>query len=138
MRRTLLAALLAAASGGCFAETWAVASVASYHLHRAGQNEFNLGAGLERDLAERWRAVAGGYNNSSGDASFYAGAVYSHTRIGRVRLGTLVAVVTGYEKSPCLLAAPVLSIEGRSLGVNFGLIPGAGGVFFLQLKLRLD
>ena len=138
MPRLLLAALLAAASGGCLAETWSVGSLASYHLKRNGQNEINLGAGIERRLDERWGLVAGGDNNSSGDLTLYGGATRTLWRSGSMHLRAMAAAATGYERALIVIPAAVVSFEGRHAGVNVGLIPAAGGVLFLQFKLRLD
>lgn len=119
-------------------ETWAVASLRSYHFERRGQNERNPGLGIERELAPRWRLVAGGYENSSHDASFYAGAVYAPLARGDARLGVLGAAVSGYEDKPSAMVAAIVMLEGRRFGVNLGLIPAAGGVLFLQAKVRWD
>lgn len=136
--RLLLAAALCAASQGCFAESWFVASGISYHLRRAGQNERNWGAGFERRLAENWSVTFGLYDNSSSDDSLYAAAAWTPYRFGRIRAGSLLGLVSGYEDKPGLLGGLTATIEGRRAGLNAVFIPAAGGVLFLQAKFRLD
>lgn len=136
--RTALIALALLASMPARADTWIVASLGSYHLERRGQNEKNLGLGAERTFGENWRVVAGAYENSSSDTSVYAGAVYAPWRLGPARVGVLAAALSGYEDKPAALIAPSALIEGRRFGLNAGFIPAAGGVFFLQLKVRWE
>jgi hypothetical protein len=136
--RLLLAAVLFAASQGCLAEDWLVASGISYHLRRAGQNERNWGVGFERRLAENWSATFGLYDNSSSDDSAYAAAAWTPYRWGRIRAGLLGGVVSGYEDKPCLLGGLTGAMEWRLFGLNAVFIPAAGGVLFLQAKFRLD
>ena len=52
--------------------------------------------------------------------------------------GGHINAATGYERALIVIPAAVVSFEGRHAGVNVGLIPAAGGVLFLQFKLRLD
>ena len=137
MLRILLAALLAAASGGAIAETWAVASLRSYHFDRNGQQEANYGLGIETRLAPAWYGVAGAYRNSSGDLTLYGGATRTLWRAGSVHLRAMAAAATGYERALIVIPAAVVSFEGRHAGLNLGLIPAAGGVLFLQLKFPL-
>ena len=119
------------------AETWIVGSLASYHFDRNGQNEKNLGAGIERRLDSRWGLVAGAYNNSSGDLTLYGGATRALWRAGPMHLRAMAAAATGYEKPLIVIPAAVVSFEGRHAGLNVGLIPAAGGVLFLQVKFPL-
>lgn len=125
-----------AALAKAFAQTWVTATVTSYHLDRKGQNEVNPGIGFERSLSERWRWIAGGYVNSTNVTTMYAGAVYSRWDLGPARLGTLVALATGYDARPVLMAGPTLAIEGREMGANLIFIPAGRGVLGLQLKWR--
>lgn len=131
----LLALALILVSGVAFAGDWLTASVASYHIERHGQNQFNPGIGIEHQVGPSWRAVAGGYQNSSNNLTLYAGGVRSLYRFGPVQLGTMAALATGYSSKPIPIGGPVLSIEGKHAGVNVILIPAAGGVFGLQLKV---
>jgi len=85
-----------------------------------------------------WGLVAGGYNNSSGDLTLYGGATRTLWRSGSMHLRAMAAAATGYERALIVIPAAVVSFEGRHAGVNVGLIPAAGGVLFLQFKLRLD
>ena len=126
--------LLAQAS----AETWSVLSVRSYHLDRNNQVEANYGAGIEIRTSPVWYRLAGAYRNSSGDLTLYAGATRTLWRDGGVQLRAMAVAATGYDSYPIVIPAGVVTFDGRHVGANLGFIPGAGGVFFLQLRWRIE
>jgi hypothetical protein len=118
-------------------DTWAVVSGRSYHFERDGQLEWNIGVGIEREVNERWRWLAGGYNNSSGDASFYAAVAYLPWRFWGARAGAILGGVTGYTNhDPSALGGLALSLDGKTQGVNVLFVPAAGGLLFIQWKAR--
>ena len=133
----LAAILLLLLPSLAIAESWAVVSGRSYHFERDGQREWNWGVGIEREVNERWRWLAGGYNNSSGDASFYTAVAYLPWRFWGARAGAILGGVTGYANhDPSALGGLALSLDGKTQGVNVLFVPAAGGLLFLQLKIR--
>lgn len=150
MRRLTLLALMATASGGCFAADWLVLNGASHHFERNGQEERNYGLGLERHYSERWTGSAGIYRNSSGDASVYLASAYTPWRAYGARWGVLGGLVTGYEGkdkgqrrsdqdalTPAILGGFTAAWEGGRIGLNLIFIPAAGGVLFAQVKFPI-
>lgn len=98
-----------------------VFTVASKHT-QGKYNEFNPGIGFEKQLNERWTLAGGYYRNSNYQDSFYAGVIYSRFRLGDVRIGTSLGVVTGYGK-PLPMVAPMLMWKD----LNILIIPPLGG-----------
>lgn len=139
MRRVVLAALLAI-SAPCYADTWLVASVTSFHQERGRYNEFNPGIGGEYG-GDTWRAVAGAYLNSLSRETKYAGVSYTPLHFGRVSVGSTVILATGYSAGISILPLPVVAYEGRRYGANLIIVPpreGKGGVLGLQLKKKFQ
>ena len=102
---------------------------------KGNYEESNWGVGAERKIDDRWTASLGHYRNSLRRDSFYAGAIYSRWRLGEVRFGTSLGIVTGYGK-PLPMLAPV--VMWRNL--NFVVIPpigGSTGVVALQVKVPI-
>lgn len=142
----LLALLVGFLMGSCEAnadDTWASATLASYHTNRhAEHNERNWGLGVERNWTGSWRAVGGAYDNSYSRLSIYGGGLYLRPFAGPVKLGGLVGISTGYDRvvgpfAP--VAMPIIAIEGKQFGVNIGIMPSLKhgiGVIGLQVKTR--
>jgi hypothetical protein len=117
------------------AETYLVATTVSLHLPRNGYNQWNPGLGLEHDISDRWKLAAGFYRNSIRSDSIYAGAIYTRWKLGEVRIGTSIGILTGYGR-PIPMLAPMV-MWGR---FNFMVIPpleGKSGVIGVQLKMPL-
>jgi len=139
----LVGILLGLISRPACADTWLVATVASYHSNRdIEHNERNWGLGIEHDLSDTWRLTAGHYRNSYWRDSSYVGALWMPLVYGRVRVGVLLGAVTGYDRlvgpfAPTVL--PTLMYEGKQWGANLGVMPSPErgvGVLGLQIKRR--
>ena len=116
---------------------WLTMNFASYHTERRGQNEWNPGIGVEHAVDRNWRLAGGLYHNSHADASLYGVVTHTPFRQGRVGVGYMAGLATGYKKEPCPLVAALVAYEGREMGLNVGLIPADSGTLFFQLKMRL-
>lgn len=125
-----------------FACDWWVASIASHHFGPGSDRDYeqkNYGLGCERQLTERTNLVAGFYRNSLRIDSTYVGVAWTPLRYGSVGLGTVAALVSGYEREPVKAVFPVVSIEGRHLGANLLFVPPTKtnvGALGLQVKFR--
>lgn len=145
MRAVLLAMLLlagAAHAGGWTDNTWVVATVRSYHSERDGYNERNYGLGIEHELTERTRFVAGQYRNSLFRNSIYSGLTYCAVPFAYGCAAVMTGFVSGYSKDervfyPAVL--PILAIERGGYGGNLMVLKthDAGWVLGLQLKAKL-
>lgn len=110
-------------------ELWGTATFASYHLDRTkGYNERNLGVGIQYRTSTHWRWVAGGYDNSFNRTTLYAGAGYFTETLVQllsvnVKLGAIVAAVTGYGAHATGAVLPTLSFEKSGFELGVGYIP---------------
>jgi hypothetical protein len=144
MNRSVCALLLALACAPTAAETWLVASVASYHVNRAiDHNERNPGLGIEQDIGWGVRAVAGAYENSEYRRTVYAGVLAAPLELGRFRVGATFGLATGYAeqcgRDPCAVVVPTVTYELGRFGVNALIAPPSRnnrGVIGLQVKVR--
>jgi hypothetical protein len=126
------------------ADTWAVASVASYHTDRdAHYNERNGGLGIEHDIADNARLIAGFYRNSLYRESMYLGATFTPLHVtDHIRVGVIAAFVTGYninDGNAVPMAALLVQVEGERVGINLGAIPrsvASPGLVGLQIKVK--
>lgn len=121
-------------------DDWWTLSARSIHLHREAQNNANLGLAREWRIDEKWRGIAGFYDNSSNNLSMYAGGVRSLTTVREAKVGLLVGGVTGYARSqwePIPLVGLVLSVERPTYGINVIVIPASGGVVHFQVKVPI-
>lgn len=143
LRLSWLAGLLLAlwlSPAEAMGDDWWTMSARSIHLHREAQNNANLGLAREWRIDEKWRGIAGFYDNSSNNLSLYAGGVRSLTQFDEVRTGLLLGGVTGYARSrwePIPLAGLVLSVERPTYGLNVIVIPASGGVVHFQVKVPI-
>ena len=146
--RSLALLLLVATTPLAYAETWAVASIASYHFERKGYCEFNPGIGIEHQVPGNTRIVFGQYSNSFCRTSAYIGLHYTALTYGNWKFGGALIAVTGYEKKPktdkneqeiLIAPLPVIGWEGKRYGFNLIFAPPDGtfaGAIGVQAKLR--
>lgn len=138
--RWLLAGVLLALACNAFADTWGTLNCCSYHTERPTRfNERNQGFGFETDVAKDWRAIGGLYENSIGDTSLYAGVMWNAVQWGYLRINVMGGLFTGYGHAVVPVVAPVISLEGKMVGVNVLALPPVGdhqGIFALQLKVK--
>lgn len=125
-------------------QTYAVASVASYHFDRSKKrNEENWGLGFEHGVTADTRLVAGFYRNSNYLDSTYVGAAWLPLRAGNWRFGAFGGAFTGYDIDIKWGLLPIAAYEHpNGWGANFTLAPTVGSektsyVAGLQLKYRI-
>jgi hypothetical protein len=122
------------------ADTWGVATVASYHFDDREHCQYNPGLGIEQDMTENTRFIAGFYKNSPCRQAVYAAVAWMPVRFGPARLGVAVGVVSGYKSHPVPMAVPTLWIEGNEVGVNIMAVPRIDAdkpaVVGLQVKFK--
>jgi hypothetical protein len=125
---------------------WLDSGFATYHFDRSRDlNGRNVGLGAEYRFRGDLTLTAGRFYNSDREYSNYAGAIWQPLSIGPVRLGAVGGVFNGYPHMrnggwfPALI--PVLTLEYRRVGVNFGIVPTYKdrlyGGLSVQLKFRL-
>jgi len=143
MRRALVGLLLSACPIPAFAEAWGVATISSYHSRCPScYNTNNFGLGGEYSISSNTRIVAGAYDNSQYHTSVYGGLAYTPWRIWKARIGATFGAVTGYREEnlnrATPMVVPLIQIEHKDAGMNFGFIPTkhAGLVVGLQLKFK--
>jgi hypothetical protein len=153
---SLLAALCGLPCGAPAAEpefqtqVWLNPGFYSYHFDRdKNLRENNTGLGVEVLLAPDHGLMAGTFMNSRDERSYYAGYQWRplHWRPAHVLVsaGVAVAAIDGYptykDGGWFLSLLPVLSIEGRRLGINLSIIPTIkdriDGAIAVQVKLRV-
>lgn len=126
---------------------WVNPGFYSYHLQRDKDfNNVNTGLGFELPLSETYSVTAGVFHNSDRATSHYVGLYVMPYRWGPFKAGAVVGGFNGYPKAfeggwfPAIL--PVLSMEGRQLGLNIGFVPTVGdrlhGAVSFQLKYRFS
>lgn len=122
-------------------DTWLGINGLSYHFKRTvDYNEQNNGLGFEHYVTDKWRVMAGHYENSYYRPSTYLGVTYSpwywgKPETGFVSIGGAAWLVTGYEEGPVPIPFGVITAEYKRVGLNFGISPA---VLMLQFKLKLD
>jgi len=123
------------------AETWAVATLTSYHFADRHYNQFNYGAGFERSTGrERISLVGGEYRNSFDRTSVYAGVAWTPLALGPLHFGAVGGLITGYMYPPILpMLLPTVQLELGPVGANLYFAPkikDGAAVLGLQVKLR--
>lgn len=131
-------------------QVWLNPGFYSYHFDRdKNLRENNTGLGVEVLLAPDHGLMAGTFMNSRDERSYYAGYQWRplHWRPAHVLVsaGVAVAAIDGYptykDGGWFLSLLPVLSIEGRRLGINLSIIPTIkdriDGAIAVQVKLRV-
>lgn len=122
-----LFALLMVISTTAFAEDFIDVTFHSYHYDRSlvaeqGLNEHNIGIGFERDMGDT-RLMVGEYHNSYYKNSVYAIAGYTPIHVGNVSVGVAAGAITGYNSTVVGLAAALVSVDYKSVGVNILAVP---------------
>ncbi|MGA8050890.1 MAG: hypothetical protein WCA09_12025 [Burkholderiales bacterium] len=122
----------------------------SFHFDRSKDlRNANPGLGVEVTLAPEHVVMGGTFINSRDARSHYAAYAWRPLQ-GRwagldVGAGVILAAMDGYptyrEGGWFVAPLPVVSLEGRYLGVNLSVIPTLSnridGAFVVQLKLRV-
>jgi hypothetical protein len=130
---------------------WVNPGFYAYHFDRDKDlRDRSFGLGVEVEASPRHALIAGSHANSNGARSHYAGVLWRPLQWRgasglRVTAGVAVAAVDGYPNYRhgrwFVAPLPVLSIEGKRLGLNLGLIPTLAnrtdGALALQVKLRV-
>jgi hypothetical protein len=156
MRRTIIAALLAAASLTASAtDYWVVANTLSSHSVRecpackGGEpNEFNWGGGIEARFKRDLAVQVGGYRNTYGHGTAYAIGIWQPLTDKRMSAGGFVGAATGYKSDPgcasdvCPIAGFLITVANERFGFNVMVVPALSNthtnVFGLQLKVKLN
>ena len=126
-------------------QAWINPGFYSYHLQRDKDlNNVNTGLGFELPLTDTYSVTAGVFHNSDHATSHYVGVYAMPYRLGPFKAGAVIGGFNGYPKAfdggwfPAIL--PVLSMEGRQLGLNISFVPTVGdklhGAVSFQLKYR--
>jgi hypothetical protein len=131
-------------------QIWVNPGFYSYHFDRdKNLRENNVGLGVEVLLAPDHGLMAGTFMNSRDERSYYAGYQWRplHWRPAHtlVSAGIAIAAIDGYPTYNnggwFLSLLPLLSIEGRRIGVNLSIIPTIkdriDGAIAVQVKLRV-
>jgi hypothetical protein len=131
-------------------QVWLNPGIYSQHFDSdKGLRNNNIGFGAEVMLTNNHVLLAGSFVNSNRARTHYAGYEWRplHWRVAGVDVGAGIIVgafdgYPGYRDGAWFLAPmPMLSVEGRWLGANFGLIPTIenrfDGALAVQVKLRV-
>lgn len=94
----------------------------SNHLGAEGYNEQNPGLGVRLGSGD-WYAAAGGYKNSLGRDSVYAGGGKTLGRMGPVDLNLNGGLVTGYDLPVAPYLSPELALKIGKARVMLNYIP---------------
>ena len=119
MKRTMLSVIFLLISCSLYAadDYAAVLHMASYHPSARNYNEVNPGIGVRKTKKDQTKQDAflsfGGYKNSLGKVSVYAGGGMHLHRIKAVDFTVVAGLVSGYQ----VLIAPFVMPE---VGINFG------------------
>lgn len=135
--QALLATILWLTSPPSQAEdAWVVATLTSYHFNRdRNYNEHNFGLGVEvQHTPEIWSSF-GFYKNSYNKETMYLFSTWVPARVGEIRFGASVGIVTGYEHYPAWVLLPVATWDNGKWGTNVALTPSFIG---LQMKFRIE
>lgn len=126
-------------------KAWINPGFYSYHLQRDKDlNNVNTGLGFELPLTDTYSVTAGVFHNSDRATSHYVGVYAMPYRLGPFKAGAVIGGFNGYPRAfdggwfPAIL--PVISMEGRQLGLNISFVPTVGdklhGAVSFQLKYR--
>ncbi len=141
----LCASTCAPALGLDLRQAWINPGFYSYHLQRDKDlNNVNTGLGVELPLTDTYSVTAGVFDNSDRATSHYMGLYAMPYRLGPFKAGVVMGAFNGYPKAfdggwfPAVI--PVVSMEGRQLGLNVSFVPTVGdklhGAVTFQLKYR--
>jgi hypothetical protein len=130
-------------------QVWLNAGFLSYHFDRdADLRNNNIGLGVEVLVAPDHVLMAGTFMNSNDERSNYAGyqwrPLHWQPAHAQVSAGLAISAINGYpyrDGGWFLSLLPLLSIEGRRVGVNFTIIPTIkdrlNGAIAMQIKVRV-
>ena len=130
-------------------QVWVTPGIYSWHFNRSKNlRDDNPGLGAEVALTEDHIVMAGVYTNSVRATTHYAAYEWRplHWQPADLKVGAGILIGAfdgyGYKDGAWFVAPlPVLSIEGRYLGVNLGVIPTIknrlDGAFAIQVKVRV-
>lgn len=147
--RSIFILLLAFPAPAFADETYLDINLASYHLAREDVarrdlNESNPGIGIGRDAGD-WRQMAGIYLNSIRRTSTYALVGYMPLHIGRLNIGIVGGVVTGYLVDVAPAAGLIATLQFERIGINIIAVPNArvmhkevNGFAGLQVRYKLN
>jgi hypothetical protein len=137
-------------SGTTYPQVWISPGIYSHHFDPSKNlRNDNPGPGIEFAAARNHVYQAGSYINSVRARTYYAFYAYRplHWQVGSAELSAGIALgafngYSGYRDGAWFVAPlPILSIEGRRLGVNMSIIPTIenrlDGAFSIQVKLRV-
>lgn len=145
------ASALADASSADFpTQVWINPGIYSIHFDRdKNLRDNNIGLGAEVLFTNDHGAMAGSFINSNRTRSHYAAYQWRPLHWDVAGLNVSAGIVAGafdgypnYRNGAWFAAAmPLLSVEGRRFGVNFGVVPTItnrlDGAFAVQLKFRV-
>lgn len=131
-------------------QVWINPGIYSHHFNtNKGLRNNNVGFGAEVMLTNEHLLMGGSFINSNRARTHFAGYEWRplHWRYSGVDVGAgiLLGAFDGYpnyrDGAWFVAPLPMLSIEGRRLGVNLGLIPTIkdrfDGALAIQVKLRV-
>lgn len=117
------------------AQTYAVATLASYHFDRKKDyNENNFGLGIEHRFSDAWAMSAGFFRNSFDRHTNYVFAGYTPIQYAGWRVGAVVGGVTGYSEGVDPWLTGIATRDFGRVGLNLVFSPA--GVA-LQIKLMV-
>ena len=131
-------------------QVWLNPGIYSYHFDRSTDyRENNISFGAEFLITDDHALMAGSFINSDRQRSSYG--LYEwrplHWQASSIKLSAGIAAgafdgYPNYRQGGWFVAPlPMLSVEGRRLGANFGIIPTIknkfDGAFAIQVKLRV-
>jgi len=109
--------------------SWLSINGISYHFDRKNpHNERNWGLGLDIPLSDHSSLLIGRYKNSDWRQSNYAWFVNTPWSLGKVQLGWMAGLATGYRDnplSPMLVGGLAATIRNDKIGVNVICLPPA-------------
>ena len=131
-------------------QIWLTPGIYAWHFDRSKDlRDDNPGFGVEVALSEDHIVMGGTYINSNRERTHYAAYQLRplHWKFDDIKIGAgiLIGAFDGYpdyrDGGWFVAPLPVLSVEGRYLGVNFGIVPTIpnrlDGAFAIQVKLRV-
>lgn len=109
--------------------SWLSINGVSYHFDRKNpHNERNWGLGLDIPLSDHSSLMIGRYKNSDWRQSNYAWYVNTPWSLGKVQLGWMAGLATGYHSnpnSPMFVGGLAATIRNDKVGVNVICLPPA-------------
>lgn len=125
-------------------EIWVNVGGFSSHLNSSkNYNENNAGIGVEYRMSPQTSIMAGSYYNSVRHTTTYAALNWQPYRLGEWKVGLAAGLMDGYpgvvRGGTFFAALPLMTYEGKQLGMNLGIIPNMGnvnGAVVVQFKIR--